>query len=170
VSPIVGRLRRRGNPVRVTEVFIDELDLGGLGFARVHPASTGRPAYHPFDAAEDLSLRLTELDTIEPPPRAGSARNIELMWLTGRPAPDFKTIASFRRDHSAAICAVCGQFIELCHALKRFTKVDPSTDRDFNQAAQHPTNPIKCRTSTERTQAPDDVKCRSPQSSRPLTH
>ena len=35
------------NPVRVIEVFIDELDLGGLGFAGVHPAATGRPAYHP---------------------------------------------------------------------------------------------------------------------------
>ena len=36
-----------GNPVRVVDVFVDELDLGGLGFDRVEPQATGRPAYHP---------------------------------------------------------------------------------------------------------------------------
>ena len=35
------------NPVRVIDVFVDELDLGGLGFGRVAPLSTGRPSYHP---------------------------------------------------------------------------------------------------------------------------
>ena len=41
-------------------------------------------------------------------------RNIELMWLTGRLAPDFKTIADFRKDSGAAIRAVCSQFVGLC--------------------------------------------------------
>jgi transposase len=35
------------NPVRVIDAFIDELDLAGLGFARVQPAPTGRPGYAP---------------------------------------------------------------------------------------------------------------------------
>jgi transposase len=35
------------NPVRVVDVFVDELDLGGLGFSRVEPLATGRPGYHP---------------------------------------------------------------------------------------------------------------------------
>jgi len=35
------------NPVRVIEAFIEELDLGTLGFARVEPNEMGRPAYHP---------------------------------------------------------------------------------------------------------------------------
>ncbi|PVZ29651.1 transposase, partial [Pseudomonas sp. CC120222-01a] len=35
------------NPVRVVDVFVDELDLGTLGFEGVDPAATGRPAYHP---------------------------------------------------------------------------------------------------------------------------
>jgi transposase len=35
------------NPVRVVEVFIEELDLGSLGFEGMLPAATGRPAYHP---------------------------------------------------------------------------------------------------------------------------
>ncbi len=35
------------NAVRVVDVFVDELDLGGLGFDRVAPLATGRPSYHP---------------------------------------------------------------------------------------------------------------------------
>ena len=50
------------------------------------------------------------------------------MWLTGRLAPDFKTIANFRRDNGAAIRAVCGQFIELCRRLKLFTKAIVAID------------------------------------------
>ncbi len=38
---------RDDNPVRVIDVFVDELDLGGLGFGRVEPRATGRPCYHP---------------------------------------------------------------------------------------------------------------------------
>jgi transposase len=57
---------------------------------------------------------------------AGS--NIELMWLIGRLAPDFNTIANFRRDNGAAIRAVCGQFIELCRHLKVFTKAIVAID------------------------------------------
>jgi transposase len=37
----------KDNPVRVIDVFVDQLDLGGLGFESVKPAATGRPAYHP---------------------------------------------------------------------------------------------------------------------------
>src|SRR5256885_8302319 len=84
------------NPVRVIEVFIDELDLAALGFSGVTPAATGRPAYHPSTLLKIYlygylnriqSSRWLERET---------QRNVELMWLTGRLAPDFKTIADFR--------------------------------------------------------------------------
>ncbi len=84
------------NPVRVIEIFIDELDLAALGFAGVTPAATGRPAYHPstlLKTCTAISSRRLERE---------AQRNIELMWLTGRLAPDFKTIADFRRDNGAA--------------------------------------------------------------------
>ncbi len=45
-------------------------------------------------------------------------RNVEMMWLTGRLAPDFKTIADFRRNNGAAIRNVCRRFVELCRGLK----------------------------------------------------
>ena len=110
------------NPVRVVEAFIDELELGALGFEGVQPASTGRPAYHPSTLLKIYlygylnrvqSSRRLERET---------QRNVELMWLTGRLAPDFKTIANFRRDNGAAIRAACAQFIVLCRRLGLFTR------------------------------------------------
>ena len=94
------------NPVRVIEVFIDELDLAALGFSGM--AATGRPAYHPSTLLKIyLYGYLNRLQSSRRLEREAQ-RNIELMWLTGRLAPDFKTIADFRRDNGAAIRAVCG--------------------------------------------------------------
>ena len=109
------------NPVRVVDAFIDELDLAVLGFAGVVPEATGRPSYHP---ATLLKIYLYGyLNQVQSSRRLEreAQRNIELMWLVGRLAPDFKTIADFRKDNGAAIRAVCGQFVELCRRLKLFT-------------------------------------------------
>src|SRR5215469_577906 len=91
------------NPVRVIEAFINELDLVTLGFDGVVPEVTGRPAYHP---ATLLKIYLYGyLNRVQSSRRLEreAQRNIELMWLTGRLAPDFKTIADFRKDNGAAI-------------------------------------------------------------------
>ena len=116
------------NPVRVVEVFIDELDLGALGFEGVQPAATGRPAYHPSAL---LKIYLYGyLNRVQSSRRLEreAQRNIELMWLTGRLAPDFKTIANFRRDNGAAIRAVCAQFVVLCRQLGLFTRAVVAID------------------------------------------
>jgi len=95
------------NPVRVVEAFIDELDFHALGFAGVTPAETGRPAYHPSTMLKIyLYGYLNRLQSTRRLEREAQ-RNIELMWLTGRLAPDFKTIANFRRDNADAIRSVC---------------------------------------------------------------
>src|SRR5262245_60072047 len=110
------------NPVRVIEAFIDELDLATLGFDGVVPETTGRPAYHP---ATLLKIYLYGyLNRVQSSRRLEREcqRNIELMWLTGRLAPDFKTIADFRRDNAAAICAACAQFIVICRDIGLFTR------------------------------------------------
>jgi transposase len=109
------------NPVRVIEVFIDELDLAALGFSGMMPAATGRPAYHPSTL---LKIYLYGyLNRVQSSRRLEreAGRNIELMWLTGRLAPDFKTIADFRKDNGVAIRALCAQFIGLCRRLRLFT-------------------------------------------------
>jgi transposase len=116
------------NPVRVVDVFIDELDLEGLGFSGVAPEVTGRPAYHP---ATLLKIYLYGyLNRIQSSRRLEreTQRNIELMWLTGRLMPDFKTIADFRRDSGPAIRAACAQFVVLCRQLNLFTRAIVAID------------------------------------------
>lgn len=109
------------NPVRVVDVFVDALDLRRLGFVGVDPHATGRPSYHP---AVLLKLYIYGyLNRVQSSRRLEreAGRNVELMWLTGRLAPDHKTIADFRKDHGAAIQQVCAQFVELCRRLDLFT-------------------------------------------------
>src|SRR5271154_1609008 len=110
------------NPVRVVDAFIDELDLAVMGFAGVIPEATGRPSYHPVTL---LKIYLYGyLNRVQSSRRLEreAQRNLELMWLTGRLMPDFKTIADFRKDNGEAIRAVCGQFVELCRRFKLFTR------------------------------------------------
>jgi len=105
------------NPVRVVEVFVDQLDLLALGFEGAEPATTGRPSYHP---AVLLKIYIYGyLNRIQSSRRLEreTQRNVKLMWLASRLTPDFKTIADFRRDNGNAIRKVCRQFIELCRKL-----------------------------------------------------
>ena len=95
------------NPVRVIDVFVDELDLSELGFGGVDPEATGRPSYHP-----SILLKLYiygYLNRVQSSRRLEheAGRNVEVMWLTGRLAPDHKTIADFRKDNGRAIrCSI----------------------------------------------------------------
>jgi transposase len=110
------------NPVRVIEAFIDQLDLREMGFESVDPEATGRPAYHP---AVMLKIYIYGyLNRVQSSRRLEheSQRNIEVMWLTGRLMPDFKTIANFRKDNGKAIRRVCRQFIVLCRELNLFSE------------------------------------------------
>ncbi len=104
------------NPVRVIDVFIDDLDVSGLGF-KAEPAATGRPGYHPKTM---LKLYVYGyLNRVQSSRRLEreAQRNVELMWLTGRLAPDFKTVADFRKDNGEAIRLVCREFVMLCKKL-----------------------------------------------------
>lgn len=108
------------NPVRVVDAFVSELDLAALGFDGAEPAATGRSAYHP---AVLLKVYLYGyLNRVQSSRRLEREcqRNVELMWLTQRLAPDFKTIADFRRDNGQGIRNVCRRFVELCRDLKLF--------------------------------------------------
>lgn len=116
------------NTVRVVDAYVDELDLGAMGFVRVQPKATGRPGYHP-----SILLKLYiygYLNRIQSSRRLEreAGRNVELMWLTGKLAPDFKTIADFRKDNGAAIQTACGQFMMLCRELGMFTRTMVAID------------------------------------------
>jgi transposase len=131
------------NPVRVIDFFVDELDLYNLGFERVIPQVTGRPGYHPSTLLKIYiygylnrvqSTRRLERET---------QRNVELMWLTSRLTPDFKTIADFRKDNGKAIRQVCREFIGLCRKLELFTHavvaIDGSKFKAVNSKARNDT-------------------------------
>jgi transposase len=116
------------NPVRAIDVFVDELDLKALDFEGVEPAATGRPGYHP-----GLLLKLYVYGYINQVASSRrlereAQRNIELMWLTGRLAPDFKTIADFRKDNGPAIRGACRQFVELCRRVGLFGQAVAAID------------------------------------------
>src|ERR1035437_5088356 len=105
------------NPVRAVDVFVDALELRELGFDGVTPAATGRPGYHPSPM---LKLYIYGyLNRVQSSRRLEreAGRNLEVMWLTGRLAPDHKTIADFRKDNGSAIKKVCARFVELCRKM-----------------------------------------------------
>src|SRR6478752_2495037 len=116
------------NPVRVVDAFVDELDLEALGFEGAAAAATGRPAYHPSVLLKVYVYGY--LNRIQSSRRLEreAQRNVELMWLTGRLAPDFKTIADFRHDNGEGIRNVCRRFVQLCRDLKLFTQAIVAVD------------------------------------------
>src|SRR6185437_7781780 len=122
------------NPARVIDVFVDELELADLGFI-VTPAMTGRPAYHP---ATLLKLYVYGYLNRVPSSRRlerEAGRNVEVMWLTGKLAPDHKTIANFRKDHGPAIQAACAHFVVLCRQIGLFTQALAAVDGSKFKAA-----------------------------------
>ena len=116
------------NPVRVIEAFVTALDLAELGFEGVVPERTGRPGYHPSTL---LKLYVYGyLNRVQSSRRLEreAGRNLELMWLTGRLAPDFKTIADFRKDNGPAIRAACRRFVLLCRDLDLLSEASVAID------------------------------------------
>jgi transposase len=116
------------NPVRAIDVFVDELDLGALGFGGVEPEATGRPSYHP-----SVLLKLYiygYLNWVQSSRRLEreALRNVEVMWLLGRLAADHKTIADFRKDNGRAIHQVCARFVELCRTMGLLTEASVAID------------------------------------------
>ena len=116
------------NPVRVIDAFVENLDLRQMGFGGLDPSGIGRPAYHP-----KIHLKLYiygYLNRVQSSRRLEreSGRNVEVMWLLGRLAPDFKTIADFRKDNGPGIKKVCAQFIEVCRKLDLLAKASVAID------------------------------------------
>lgn len=132
------------NPVRFMEAFVNQLELGELGFSKAEAKERGRPAYDPRDLLklyvygyvnEVSSSRKLERETI---------RNVEVMWLLRRLTPDHKTIARFRQENAAVLPKVFREFSKLCRELDLFGaelvgidgskfRASNSRDRNFNE-------------------------------------
>lgn len=131
------------NSIRVIDAFVDGLDLLGLGFDRAMPKATGRPGYRPSTMLKlyvyGYMNKIQSSRNLE----REAQRNVELMWLLGRLAPDFKTIADFRKDNGPSIQAVCRQFVIICRNLDLFSKamvaIDGSKFKGINSKQRNDT-------------------------------
>lgn len=121
LPPAIEDYVESSSPARVIDFFVDNLDFAALGFIRARPTSFGRPSYDPRDLLklyiygyfnEVRSSRRLEREC---------KRNLEVMWLVRRLAPDHKTIADFRRDNGAAIIGTCRAFVLFCRDQGLFT-------------------------------------------------
>jgi transposase len=146
------------NPVRVIDVFVEELDMAELGFDGVAPEVTGRPSYHP-----SVLLKLYiygYLNRVQSSRRLEreALRNVEMMWLLGRLAPDHKTIADFRKDNGPAIKKVCARFVELCRQMGLLTKASVAIDGSkFKAVNTRDKNFTKGKVERRRQQLDDSV-------------
>src|SRR5215475_13803251 len=116
------------NLVRAVDAFVEGLDLGKVGFGRLVPLERGRPCYHP---ATLLKIYIYGYLNRVPSSRRlerECQRNIELIWLTGHLAPDFKTIADFRKDNGKAIREVCRSFVAVCRRLDLLSEASVAID------------------------------------------
>ena len=102
---------------RVIDAFVGRLDFQALGFERAEAAETGRPGYDPRDL---LKLYLYGyLQQVRSSRRLESEcrRNVELMWLLGRLAPDHKSIAEFRRLHRESVTEAGAELVRFARSV-----------------------------------------------------
>src|SRR5689334_7108603 len=145
------------NPVRVIDVFVDALDLAEIGFEGVDPAATGRPAYHP---SVFLKLYIYEyLNRVQSGRRLEreAGRNLEVMWLLGRLAPDHKTISDFRKDNGAALRKVCARFVEVCRDMGLLTTSVAIDGSKFKAVNNRDKNFTRAKVERRRAQLEESV-------------
>ena len=90
-----------GNPVRFIDVFIEGLDLSGMGFQKAIPKDRGRPPYDPGDLLRLYVYGYLNRTRSSRRLEREAGRNVEVMWLMRKLRPDFKTIADFRKDNAS---------------------------------------------------------------------
>lgn len=143
------------HPVRVIGAFVEALDLGDLGFERSEPVAMGRPAYDPADLLKlylyGYMNRIRSSRRLERECR----RNVEVMWLLGRLAPDFKTVADFRRRNSEAFVRVCRAFVGFCAKSKLLGAELVAIDGSKFQAASSKRRVVTARSLEEQSRKLD---------------
>src|SRR6202050_193000 len=146
------------NPFRVIDVFVDALDLAEMSFEGTEPAATGRPSYHP-----SVLLKLYiygYLNRVQSSRRLEreAGRNVEVMWLLGRLAPDHKTIADFRKDNGLALRKVCARFVELCREMGLLATASVAIDGSkFKAVNNRDKNFTRNKVERRRTQLEESV-------------
>src|SRR5271157_6367745 len=105
------------NPVRFIDAFVDSLNLEKLGFKHSVLADTGRPSYNPSDLLKLYIYGYLNQVRSSRKLEKECHRNLEVIWLMKKLAPDHKTIADFRKDNVDCIKPVFKEFVYLCRSL-----------------------------------------------------
>lgn len=109
------------HPVRVIDAFVDTLDMKVLGFSKAETMVTGRKPYHPGDLLKLYIYGYLNQTRSSRRLEKECHRNLELLWLMRRLAPDFKTISDFRKDNSEAVRGACRTFVQFCRQAELLT-------------------------------------------------
>ncbi len=108
------------NPVRFIDAYVNTLDMEKLGFTHSTPQELGRPSYNPKDLCKlYLYGGLNHIRSSRKLERECKT-NLEAMWLLKGLAPDFKTIADFRKDNPSAIGALFKDFVAFLKDLSLY--------------------------------------------------
>jgi transposase len=105
------------NPVRFIDAFAESLKMEKLGFKHSIPSDTGRPSYDPSDLLKLYVYGYLNQVRSSRKLERECHRNLEVMWLMKKLAPDHKTIADFRKDNVDCIKPVFKEFVYLCRNL-----------------------------------------------------
>jgi transposase len=126
------------NPARFIDAYVNKLDLQTMGFKI--PGTNGGKGRPPYEPSMMLKIyiygylnRIRSSRKLE----AECNRNIELIWLTNRLNPDFKTIADFRRDNKKGIKTIFRKFLNLCQKLELLSFDCVAIDGTKERAKNH---------------------------------
>ena len=126
------------NPVRVIDAFVNTLDLTKLGFQHTAPRRKGRPGYAPATMLKIYMYGYLNREHSSRRLERAAKTNIEMMWLIERQAPDYTTIANFRKDNGKPICAVCDTFTNMCRSEQRLAESTVVVDGSKFKAVNSP--------------------------------
>jgi transposase len=107
---------------RIIDRFVNVVDLGAMGFAGTLPADKGRPGYDPADMVKLYMLGYERGVRSSRKLEALCHTDIEAAWIMGTLAPDFKTIADFRKVNAEAFVALFKEFVDFCDSMGLFGK------------------------------------------------
>lgn len=110
------------NPVRVIDAFVNQINMDKLGFKRAKPNDTGRPSYDPRDLLKLYIYGYFNKIRSSRKLMQECTRNLEVMYLIGKLAPDFRTIADFRKDNPKALKKVFKEFVKVCMKLNLYQR------------------------------------------------
>ena len=111
----------RDNPVRAIEAFAEGRDMSQLGFERAEAAETGRPGFDPRDMVKLYLYGYLNGIRSSRKLEKEAQRNVEVLWLLKKLAPDYKTIADFRRDTLKPLNGLFTEFVKICRRLELFS-------------------------------------------------